>query len=43
MTHVYNLTEGQQLPAVPARAGAAHRLPTHIQRVVPARQQAHPH
>lgn len=40
---VYTFAERQQLPAVPARAGAAHRVSTYIQRAVPARQQAHPH
>lgn len=37
------VTEGQQLPAVPAGAGAAHRVPAGAQRAVPPRPQAHAH
>lgn len=40
---VFVIAEGQQLPAVPAGAGAAHLVPAHLQRAVPARQQAHAH
>lgn len=37
------VAERQQLPAVPAGAGAAHRVPAHLQRALPARAQAHAH
>lgn len=37
------IAERQQLPTLPVRASAAHRVSAHIQRVVPARQQAHAH
>lgn len=37
------IAERQQLPAVSAGASETHRVPAHIQRVVPARQQAHAH
>lgn len=39
----FDITERQQLPAVPAGASAAHLVPAHLQRAVPARQQADAH